>query len=145
MENLLLEIGTEEIPAGYIAPALDALRSNLLRRLTDARIEHGTARVYGTPRRLAVTVENVAARQRPVKDEVIGPPAAVGFDERGQPTVAAVKFAQKVGVDVKRLGVKNTARGSYLYVEKVEKGLAVSRLLREILPQVILATPFPKK
>ncbi len=145
MENLLLEIGTEEIPAGYIAPALDALRSNLLRRLADARIGHGSARVYGTPRRLAVIVEDVAARQQPVKDEIIGPPAAVGFDEAGKPAMAAIKFAQKVGVDVKRLGVKNTARGSYLYVEKVEKGLATRRLLREILPQVVLLTPFPKK
>jgi glycyl-tRNA synthetase beta chain len=145
MENLLLEIGTEEIPAGYIAPALDALRSSLLRKLTDARIEHGNARVYGTPRRLAVTVEMVAARQRSVRNEVVGPPAAVGFDENGRPATAAIKFAQKVGVDVKQLGVKNTARGSYLYVEKVEKGMATRRLLRDILPQVVLSTPFPKK
>ena len=145
MENLLLEIGTEEIPAGYIAPALDALRSSLLRKLTDARIEHGNARVYGTPRRLTVTVERVAARQRSVRNEVVGPPAAVGFDENGRPATAAIKFAQKVGVDVKQLGVKNTARGSYLYVEKVEKGMATRRLLRDILPQVILSTPFPKK
>jgi len=145
MENLLLEIGTEEIPAGYIAPALDAMRSNLLRRLDEARIEHGRAQVYGTPRRLAVRVEKVASRQLPVREEIIGPPAAVGFDEKGRPAVPAVKFAQKVGVDVKQLGVKNTARGSYLYVEKVEKGMATSRLLREILPKVILSLPFPKK
>jgi len=58
MSNLLLEIGTEEIPAGYITPALNALSSVLLQKLTEARIEHGQARVYATPRRLAVVVEN---------------------------------------------------------------------------------------
>ena len=64
MDNLLLEIGTEEIPAGYIQPALTFLSSSLLKKLTDARIEHGNARVYGTPRRLAVRVESVARKQK---------------------------------------------------------------------------------
>ena len=53
MSNLLLEIGTEEIPAGYIAPALEALSDALLQKLTDARIEHGRAELFATPRRLA--------------------------------------------------------------------------------------------
>ncbi|MDJ0816536.1 MAG: glycine--tRNA ligase subunit beta, partial [Desulfobacterales bacterium] len=81
MSNLLLEIGTEEIPAGYIAPALDALSSTLLRKLTDARVDHADADVYATPRRLAVLVKNVAEKQRPLEQEVTGPPAKVGFDD----------------------------------------------------------------
>ena len=80
MDNLLLEIGAEEIPAGYIRPALKALSSSLLQKLTEARIEHGDAQVYGTPRRLAVNVEDVARKQKSIKSEVIGPPAKVGFD-----------------------------------------------------------------
>jgi len=67
MDNLLLEIGAEEIPAGYIRPALKALSSSLLQKLTEARIEHGNAKVYGTPRRLAVNVENVAHKQQSIK------------------------------------------------------------------------------
>ena len=55
MSNLLLEIGSEEIPAGYIVPALNALSATLMQRLTDARIDHGSAEVYATPRRLALT------------------------------------------------------------------------------------------
>ena len=145
MDNLLLEIGAEEIPAGYIRPALKALSSSLLQKLSDARIEHGNARVYGTPRRLAVNVENVARKQKSIKSEVIGPPAKVGFDENGMPTMAARKFAEKVGVPVSKLTVKETPRGSYLAAEKMERGLATQTLLKEILPEVILSIPFPKK
>ncbi len=54
METLLLEIGTEEIPAGYIEPALNVLTTTLLQKMTDARINHWCAKIFATPRRLAV-------------------------------------------------------------------------------------------
>jgi len=145
MDNLLLEVGAEEIPAGYIKPALKAMSSSLLQKLAEARIEHGNARIYGTPRRLTVYVENVARKQKSIKSEMTGPPAKVGFDENGQPTMAAQKFAEKVGVPVSKLTVKETSRGSYLAAEKMERGLATPTLLKEILPEVILSIPFPKK
>ncbi|MGB5749547.1 MAG: glycine--tRNA ligase subunit beta [Desulfobacterales bacterium] len=145
MDTLLLEIGTEEIPAGYILPALEALSATLSKKLTEARIEHGRSQIYGTPRRLAVKVENVAPKQPSVKSEVIGPPAKIGFDEDGKPTMAAQKFAEKVGVPLGKLAVKETPKGAYLSAEKSERGLATRTLLKEILPGVILATPFPKK
>jgi glycyl-tRNA synthetase beta chain len=56
MDTLLLEIGTEEIPAGYINPALKALAANLQKKMTEARIEHGTAEIFGSPRRLSVRI-----------------------------------------------------------------------------------------
>jgi glycyl-tRNA synthetase beta chain len=145
MNTLLLEIGTEEMPAGYILPALEALSATLLKKLSDARIEHGKSQIYGTPRRLTVKVENVAAKQQSVRSEVIGPPAKIGFDQDGKPTVAALKFAEKVGVSLSKLAVKDTPKGAYLSAQKSERGLATQTLLKEILPQVILATPFPKK
>ena len=144
MEDILLEIGAEEIPAGYIEPALSAMESTLLKKLTEARIDHGTARVYGTPRRLAVTVESVAPKQQPLRAEILGPPENIGFDEQGQPTVAAQKFAEKVGLKVHRLKVKQTPKGRYLCARKAQRGLATRTLLKDMLPQVILATPFPK-
>jgi len=145
MNTLLLEIGTEEIPAGYIVPALEALSATLLKKLTDARIGHGDSQVYGTPRRLTIMVEDLSPKQQSVKNEVIGPPAKIGFDENGKPTVAARKFAEKIGVPVSQLVVKDTAKGAYLSAEKRERGQATQTLLKEILPRVILATPFPKK
>ena len=145
MNTLLLEIGTEEIPAGYIVPALEALAATLSKKLTEARIEHGRSQIYGTPRRLTVKIEDLAPKQRSVKSEVIGPPAKIGFDENGKPTVAAQKFAEKVGVPVGKLAVKDTPKGAYLAAEKRERGLATQTLLKEILPRAILSIPFPKK
>ena len=144
METLLLEIGTEEIPAGYIEPALRALASGLQQKLTEARIEHGTVETYGTPRRLAVRIKKVAAKQLPLKTELTGPPVKVGFDESGQPTMAAKKFAEKAGVKIDQLSVKESLKGAYLCAVKQERGQATPSLLKEILPRVILATPFPK-
>ena len=144
MDNLLLEIGAEEIPAGYIAPALKAMASNLVKKLGGARIEHGDVQTYGTPRRLALLVEGVAAKQPTVSRDVLGPPAKVAYDADGQPTMAAIKFAEKVGVPVKALKQQDTEKGSYLSARVTEKGVATKTLLKTFLPEVILGTPFPK-
>ena len=144
MGKLLLEIRTEEIPAGYIEPALDAISSFLLKKLNDKRISHGNAATYGTPRRLAVEIEDVAQKQTPVTVEMMGPPQRVGFDENGSPTLAAQKFAEKVGLSLGKIKIKDTRKGRYLYAEKTEKGLSTKTLLKEMLPEAILAVPFPK-
>jgi glycyl-tRNA synthetase beta chain len=144
METLLLEIGTEEIPAGYIEPALASMSQTLLKKMTDLRIDHGSARVFGTPRRLAVEVKKVALKQTPLSSEVLGPPEKIGFDQKGRPTMAATKFAEKVGVSINALSVKETDKGRYVCARVTEKGQATKTLLKTILPEVILATPFPK-
>jgi glycyl-tRNA synthetase beta chain len=145
MSNLLLEIGSEEIPAGYIIPALNALSSALTQKLTDARIDHGSAEVYATPRRLAVKINDVAEKQNSIQNEVVGPPAKVGFDKQGNPSTAALKFAEKVGLPVNKLMVKETSKGAYLAAVMRHRGAATRTLLKDILPQVILSIPFPKK
>ncbi len=144
MEKLLLEIGAEEIPAGYIAPALDALQTLLADKLAAARIDHGAVRTFGTPRRLAVTIDGVAPKQRSESTTILGPPVRVGFDGDGKPTVAAEKFAAKAGVPVSRLKRKQTDKGDYLAARKTERGRATRVVLKTILPEVILSLPFPK-
>lgn len=144
MERLLIEIGTEEIPSGYIEPALTAFRARLLDRLDAVRIAHGDASVYGTPRRLAVMVENVIDRQPPVTTEMMGPPERVAFDQKGEPTVAAQKFAEKTGVPVSRLEIRETEKGRYLCAVKTERGETTINILKQILPELILSIPFPK-
>ncbi len=144
METLLLEIGAEEIPAGYIQPALDAMAQNLLKRLDGARIGHGQARTCGTPRRLTVTVDQVVPKQETVTENLMGPPEKIAFDDKGDPSMAAVKFAEKAGVPVNRLKVSQTDKGRYLSARKTNRGQATINLLKTILPEVILATPFPK-
>jgi len=144
MEKLLLEIGAEEIPAGYIVPALKALSTNLKNKLNAARVEHGDARLYGTPRHLAVMIDNVAKRQKTITTEVMGPPEKIAYDAAGNPSVAIQKFAEKVGVDVSALKVKKTEKGSYVCAKVVERGLATRTILKQMLPEVILSIPFPK-
>jgi glycyl-tRNA synthetase beta chain len=144
MNPLLLEIGTEEIPAGYIQPALDALASNLSTKLTQSRINHGVVHTFGTPRRLVVRLDDVADRQQSITEEILGPPERIAFDENGRPNVPAQKFSEKVGVPVKKLKVTETDKGRYLSATIADKGLATKTVLRQILPEIILATPFPK-
>ncbi|MBW1894406.1 MAG: glycine--tRNA ligase subunit beta [Deltaproteobacteria bacterium] len=144
MENLLLEIGTEEIPAGYIKPALKALSSGLLNRLDGARITHGEAITFGTPKRLAVLVTDVASKQTSLTTEMTGPPESVSFDDQGKPTVAAIKFAEKASVPFNKTAVKETKKGRYLTAVKTERGTGSTILLKTILPDTILSLPFPK-
>jgi glycyl-tRNA synthetase beta chain len=144
MDTLLIEIGAEEIPAGYIEPALQAFSSLMTKQLTHARIKHGAARVYGTPRRLTVEIADVAEAQTPVTTEMTGPPKSVGFDDAGKPTMAAMKFAEKAGVSIDNIYIKETKKGSYLCADKVESTLPTREILPGVLPDVIAAIPFPK-
>ncbi len=144
MERLLLEIGTEEIPAGYIQPALEVLANNLTRKLADARIDYGQSHTYGTPRRLVVSIDTVAPHQRPVTEKVMGPPERVALDENGAFTLAATKFAEKAGVPMDRLTFVENKKGRYLCADVSDKGTTTKKCLQKILPEVILGLPFPK-
>ena len=144
-KTLLVEIVTEEIPAGYIAPALEAMASLMGQKLSQARIESAEGgETFGTPRRLALMVRDVAERQTSITKEVVGPPRAVAFDGKGRPTRAADGFSKSQGVSVNRLRIKTTTKGDYVCVKKLERGLASRRLLQTIIPEVITAIPFPK-
>ncbi|MCF8044578.1 MAG: glycine--tRNA ligase subunit beta, partial [Desulfarculaceae bacterium] len=147
MNTLLIEIGTEEIPAGYIVPALEAFRDNLCALMKTSRIEFGTTKYFGTPRRLALMVNDVADRQRAETSTVYGPPATVGFDENGAPTIAAEKFARKAGVSVEDifLSEQDGKNGKYLTVVKEEETLQTADILERNLPDQILSIPFPKR
>jgi glycyl-tRNA synthetase beta chain len=144
MNDFLLEIGTEEIPAGYIQAALDALAASLINKMAEARIGHGAVSTYGTPRRLVVRIDGVASRQKAVTEKVLGPPERIAFDEKGQPSVPAIKFAEKVGLPVERLVVQETEKGRYLSATVTDKGVGSKSVLQRLLPETILAIPFPK-
>ncbi len=144
MNTLLIEIGTEEIPAGYIVPALKAFCQSMTEALKTHRIDHGTARYYGTPRRLTLVVENVADAQNPRTSTLVGPPETVGYDAGGTPTLAAEKFAAKAGIPVESLRVEDSPKGRYLVAVIEEKCESSVSLIEKILEQQILSIPFPK-
>ena len=144
MERLLLEIGTEEIPAGYIQPALDALSVSLSKVLSEARIDHGAVTTHGTPRRLVAMVDAVAPRQLSQTEEVMGPPERIAFDDQGKFSVPARKFAEKVGLPPERLKIVDTEKGRYLSASITDKGTTTKNFLKQRLPEIILNIPFPK-
>jgi glycyl-tRNA synthetase beta chain len=144
MNDLLFEIGTEEIPAGYINPALSNIAANLAKKLDEERIEHGKIETFGTPRRLSAIIYDVSEKQKALTTEILGPPAKIGFDENGKPTVAAEKFAEKAGVSIKEIKKKETPKGLYLSANIVKKAGASINVLQDILPQIILSVTFPK-
>ncbi len=78
MNKLLIEIGTEEIPAGYIIPALNAFKKNIIATFDKYIINHGSAQIFGTPRRLALIVEDLAEQQNPKVSTITGPPEKIG-------------------------------------------------------------------
>jgi len=144
MNTLLIEIGTEEIPAGYLIPALDIFKENILSALDNFRIGHGTAHTYGTPRRMTLIVETVADLQNEKTAVITGPPEKIGFDENGNPTIAAEKFADKAGIPLDHIKVQETPKGRYLTAVVGEKCETCVSILESILEKQILSIPFPK-
>jgi glycyl-tRNA synthetase beta chain len=142
--DFLLEIGTEEIPAGYIQPALEAMATMLRKTLADQRVSHGAIETMGTPRRLTWLMRDVADRQESQTVEITGPPKQAAFDPAGKPTKAALGFARAQGVTVEELQVKQTPRGEYLVLSRHQPGAATSQLLAGLLPDLVQNIPFPK-
>jgi len=144
MADLLFEIGAEEIPAGFVPPALEQLERDLAKALLDARLPHGEVRAVGTPRRLAVWARDVAPRQADARTEAFGPPVAQAFDAEGKPTAAALGFARSQGVDVSALGRAQTPKGERLAVTKVEKGRKAEQVLPALLEKIVAGLRFRK-
>jgi glycyl-tRNA synthetase beta chain len=146
---LLLEIGAEELPSSFVDAALAALPRIVADELAKARLTHGEVRALGTPRRLAVVVQDVATRQLDLDEEVVGPPEAAAFKD-GKPTKAAEAFAAKLGVGVAALSVVEKAAGPkskpgrYVVGRRVEAGRAAMELLGPTLTAVCGAIPFRK-
>src|SRR6266702_4615220 len=114
MADLLFEIGSEEIPAGMVPAALRQLQEDLAKALDEARLAHGAVRALGTPRRLAVVAEAVAAKQSDARTEALGPSVQAAFDAEGKPTQAALGFARSQGVAVEALERAQTPKGERL-------------------------------
>lgn len=144
MADLLLEVGTEELPAGYVVLALKWLAQSAAKTLEDLRLSHGQIHTWGTPRRIAVMAEDVAERQPDLDKEIIGPPEAVAFEADGSPTKAALGFARTHGVSVEDLRVIDTPRGRYVAARKTQRGNPAMELLAAEIPSWITQIPFPK-
>ncbi len=142
--RLLLEIGTEEMPAGFIPRALEELDTRARKLLQEQGLGYEDVTTLGTPRRLILHASGVAERQPDREETVIGPPEKVAFDQEGSPTKAAKGFAAKNGCPVEAVEVVETPRGRYAAVVKRITGLPAVEVLAQALPSLVTSLPFPK-
>jgi glycyl-tRNA synthetase len=142
--DFLLEVGTEELPAGDLASAIDQLMEAVPATLDAMRLEHGQVRVMGTPRRLVVLVEDLAPDQLDAVSKVVGPPADRAFDNDGSPTKAALGFARGQGIAVDDLKVEETKGGRYVVAEVKRPGESTDKVLSEELPKILEGLRFDK-
>uniref|UniRef100_B8HKQ1 Glycine--tRNA ligase beta subunit n=1 Tax=Cyanothece sp. (strain PCC 7425 / ATCC 29141) TaxID=395961 RepID=B8HKQ1_CYAP4 len=138
MFSFLLEVGTEELPASFVASALEQWRS-LIPNSLKANLLQGdttTVQVLGTPRRLAVLIKGLPQRQPDQEEEIKGPSVQAAFKD-GQPTKAAMGFARSRNVDIADFDIRATDKGEFVFVRQKITGRPTAELLTELIPQWI--------
>jgi glycyl-tRNA synthetase beta chain len=147
--DFLFEIGCEEIPAGMIVKACGELKALLEKYLVaNALLDEGGAgssiETFGAPRRLTAIVKNVRLKQEDIVREITGPPKAIAYDAVGEPTRAAMSFAEKQGLPVSKLSIIMTPKGEYLAAKQEVPGKPAAQILSSVLPQVIQEISWPR-
>lgn len=140
-QDFLVELGTEELPPKALKTLAQAFADGIKAGLKQADLAHGQVQVYAAPRRLAVWVKQLSARQADRTQRMEGPPVQAAFDAEGQPTKAAQGFARKCGVAVDELD----RSGAKLSYSQQIKGQATTDLLPEIVSQSLDKLPIPKR
>ncbi|MBX3048090.1 MAG: glycine--tRNA ligase subunit beta [Anaerolineales bacterium] len=140
--DFLLEIGTEELPAGEVPAAIAQLEAALAALLTNQHLEYQSLGVGGTPRRLAAQVRGLAPGQPDRHQVVKGPPAARAFGADGRPTPAAEGFARGQGVNAADLAVETIDGGEYVVAKVHQKGRPAAEVLAAELPKLIAGLKF---
>ena len=150
--DLLIEIGCEELPATFVEIGMANLKKEMEKLLKAHSIPFRIMECYGTPRRLALLVRDLAAQSPKSDQERKGPSLAAAFDQWGQLTAAGLGFFQSLGLapctrDLlpSTIEVRTTRGGDYLFARSTSGGMATSQLLAEALPSLILELDFPKK
>ena len=143
-KDLLLEIGTEEIPAAFLPKALKDMGKMIRQEFLARRIRHGEVNTMATPRRLCLHVADLSERQEDQIVVKLGPASSVSFDDQGNPSQAALGFAKSQGVDISELKTVTTEKGEYLSSRKEIPGKETTALLPGILSEFIASIPFKK-
>ncbi len=136
MPNFLLEVGTEDLPAGFVGDATKQWQKMIPARLQEQNLEYTGVQIYSTPRRLAILIEGLPDQQLDRSEEIKGPPAGAAFKD-GQPTPAGAGFAKKQGVELSDLTVRSTDKGDFVFITKQIPGRLTTEILTEQIPQWI--------
>lgn len=142
--DVLIEIGMEEIPARFIRDAVEQLKDRTIKWLEETRIQHGQVDMFATPRRIAVRISALSGRQQDQNEEVRGPSRKIAIDADGQWSKAALGFARSQGIDPSELYFAEWNGTEYVFARKISIGLDTSQVLHEGLAQLIASLHFPK-
>jgi glycyl-tRNA synthetase beta chain len=143
MRTLLLEIGTEEMPARFVAGACEQLKEKVEKWLQHNRIAYGEVASFETPRRFAVMIKGVSERQEDINEELRGPAKKIAVDENGEWTKAALGFARGKGLAPEDLYLQEVGGVEYVFARKHQAGQPTAELLPQ-LQDVITGLSFPK-
>ena len=144
IKNVVLEIGTEEIPSRFIPDSLSVLKKNAEAIFAANRLDFRDANTYATPRRLVLIVTGVSDTQSEQVDLLKGPPVSTAYDDNDQPTKAAVGFAKSKGIDVNDLRITEINGIKYIAAEIRQESKPAVEVLPEIMKSLISALAFPK-
>lgn len=143
--NLLIEIGTEELPPKALRKLSNAFADGLDTGLNSAALKPSSILVYAAPRRLALLIRDLPETQQDRETVRRGPALAAAFDDDGCPTQAAIGFAKSCHVEVEELDQLETSKGSWLAFRAIEKGKATSDLIPELVLKSLSSLPIPKR
>ena len=143
-EDLLIELGTEELPPKALKKLSNAFTQGIIDGLKKAGFEINDVESFAAPRRLAVLIKSVAAMQPDREVERKGPNLKAAYDADGNPTKAVMGFARSCGVEVGDLQQQETDKGVWLIFKATEEGHVLSDLIADIVNQSLAKLPIPK-
>jgi len=143
--DLLIELGTEELPPKALKKLIKAFESGIKQGLEKADLSFDSIRSYAAPRRMAVVVDGLQVKQDDRMVERRGPAVAAAFDDDGNPTKAVQGFARSCGVEVEELEKLETNKGAWLVFKKLQAGAEAASLIPSILQQSLNDLPIPKR
>ena len=144
LNDLLFELGSEELPSGAVKPLADALADNIVAAFAKANISHGAVHRFATPRRLAVLIHDVQTTQASQSIVRRGPASSAAMDAAGQPTQALLGFAKSCGVTVAELTTNKTDKGEWWAYEFIQAGANTRDLLPVIINGALASLPILK-
>ena len=145
MSTILFELGCEELPPKSLKPLRDALQASVIEQLTEADITFDSIKAFAAPRRLAIQIEGISAKQPDRTEEKRGPAIKAAFDADGNPTRAAMGFAKGLGIEASELSTINTDKGDYVgYVQTIQ-GQSTTELLPTIFQTALDNLPIAKR
>jgi len=145
VKDLLLELGTEELPPKALKKLMKAFEAGIKQGLTKAELSFSEIKAYAAPRRLAVVVSDVQVRQQDRMVERRGPAIKSAFDDDGNPTRALQGFAKSCGVSVDDLEKMETEKGAWLVFKQQQTGAETVDLIADILQKSLADLPIPKR